>query len=140
MDQDLFDKSVELLELAGVNVVIVALGLIEFVSDFVFEEFGIARDGGSFEIDGSIKWRNRFYSHFFNKAVNSIIGGDAVQGINFWTYSGTGFPPRPGEYWEKGDIFTGDPPHELQGWYGVYSTDKSTLAIILEASKRINKD
>ena len=106
----------------------------------VFEEFGIARDGGSFEIDGSVKWRNRFYSHFFNKAVNSIIGGDAVQGINFWTYSGTGFPPRPGEYWEKGDIFTGDPPHELQGWYGVYSTDKSTLAIIFEASKRINKD
>jgi mannan endo-1,4-beta-mannosidase len=60
-------------------------------------------------------------------------------GINFWTYSGEGIPPHPGEYWKKGDIFTGDPPHELQGWYGVYSTDSSTLSIISGASEKINK-
>jgi mannan endo-1,4-beta-mannosidase len=105
----------------------------------VFEEFGIARDGGSFQTDGSVTWRDKFYSHFFNKAVKSILEGDPVQGINFWTYSGTGFPPRPGEYWKKGDIFTGDPPHELQGWYGVYSKDSSTLSIISGASEKINE-
>lgn len=105
----------------------------------VFEEFGIARDGGSFQTDGSVTWRDKFYSHFFNKAVKSILEGDPVQGINFWTYSGTGFPPRPGEYWKKGDIFTGDPPHELQGWYGVYSTDSSTLSIISGASEKIKE-
>ena len=106
----------------------------------VFEEFGIARDGGSFEIDGAVTWRDKFYSHFFNLAVNSMINGNPVQGINFWTYSGTGFPARPGEYWKKGDIFTGDPPHELQGWYGVYTTDSSTLDIISSASRKINTE
>jgi mannan endo-1,4-beta-mannosidase len=103
----------------------------------VFEEFGIARDGGSFSIDGTVTWRDKFYTHFFNQAVQSMIEGDPVQGINFWTYSGTGFPPRPGDYWKKGDIFTGDPPHELQGWYGVYETDSNTLSIISNASKSI---
>ena len=32
--------------------------------------------------------------------------------------------------WEKGDDFTGDPPHEHQGWYSVYNVDESTLDII----------
>lgn len=64
----------------------------------VFEEFGIARDGGTFEIESSVTWRNKFYSHFFNKAVNSMIKGNPVQGINFWTCFRTGFPLWPREY------------------------------------------
>jgi mannan endo-1,4-beta-mannosidase len=81
-----------------------------------------------------------FIPIFFDLATQSMTQGGPVQGINFWTYSGTGFPPRPGQYWKKGDIFTGDPPHELQGWYGVYSTDKTTLDIIRSASEKIRKD
>ena len=35
-----------------------------------------------------------------------------------------------GLYWQPGDPFVGDPPHELQGWYSIYNTDKSTLGIV----------
>ena len=131
---DTYDATVEKINAYWAEHIAVAKKL---KKPIVFEEFGIARDGGSFSVNGSVTWRDKFYAHFFNLAVESMIEGDPVQGINFWTYSGTGFPPRPGDYWEKGDIFTGDPPHELQGWYGVYETDSSTLSIISNASKRI---
>ena len=36
----------------------------------------------------------------------------------------------PGGLWKPGDIFTGDPPHEAQGWYSIYSTDNTTLDLI----------
>ncbi|NDC78164.1 MAG: mannanase, partial [Chitinophagia bacterium] len=48
----------------------------------------------------------------------------------FWAYGGEGRPRTPGEMWAKGDPFTGDPPHEPQGWYSVYDTDSSTRAVI----------
>lgn len=98
----------------------------------VLEEFGIARDNSSFDPEESTLWRDRFFDHLFDKVSESIQNGEGVRGLNFWSYSGTVRPPRPGEYWENGDVFTGDPPHELQGWYGVYDTDKSTLELIEE--------
>ena len=61
-----------------------------------------------------------------------------VKGLNFWTYSGEGRPIRPGKFWKKGDEILGDPPHELQGWYGVYNSDVSTLKIIKEYASQIN--
>ena len=104
----------------------------------VFEEFGIARDQASFDPEAGTLWRDRIYSHFLDKVVHSIANNLPVQGVNFWTYSGEGRPERPGEFWQKGDVFTGDPPHELQGWYGVYSNDNSTLHSIEEAARKIN--
>ena len=32
--------------------------------------------------------------------------------------------------WKAGDAFVGDPPQEPQGLYGVFDSDKSTIAII----------
>lgn len=104
----------------------------------VFEEFGIARDQASFDPEAGTLWRDRIYSHFLDKVVHSVENNLPVQGVNFWTYSGEGRPERPGEFWRKGDVFTGDPPHELQGWYGVYSNDTSTLHSIEEAARKIN--
>lgn len=104
----------------------------------VLEEFGIARDESSYNPDAPTQWRDRFYNHLFGKVLNSIQNDGVVKGLNFWTYSGEVKPERPGEYWKKGDAFLGDPPHELQGWYGVYNTDKTTLEIIKKYVTKIN--
>lgn len=46
-------------------------------------------------------------------------------------------------WWHAGDLLTGDPPHETQGWYSVYAHDKSTIAVVrkhAEASKAQHGD
>ena len=96
----------------------------------VLEEFGIARDGSSFSPDTTTTSRDQFFEYIFNKVDESIKNNGVVKGLNFWSYSGEGRPSRSGEFWQKGDAFIGDPPHELQGWYGVYNTDSTTLRII----------
>jgi mannan endo-1,4-beta-mannosidase len=103
----------------------------------ILEEFGIARDSSSYDPSATTFWRNRFYSHLFSKVVHSINTNGSVKGLNFWTYSGEGRPSNPGAFWKKGDTLLGDPPHELQGWYGVYNHDTTTLEIIKKAAKEI---
>jgi len=44
-------------------------------------------------------------------------------------------PVAPGMFWQPGDPFLGDPPHEQQGWYSVYNSDRSTLAIVKQFSR-----
>jgi mannan endo-1,4-beta-mannosidase len=63
---------------------------------------------------------------------NSII-----QGVNFWAWSGESRPRINGGLWKEGDPLLGDPPHEEQGWYGVYDTDVSTINIIKSYSDKI---
>ena len=104
----------------------------------VLEEFGIARDSSSYNPNATTIWRDKFYNYIFDKVSNSIQNDNAVKGVNFWTYSGEGRPTRPGKFWEKGDVFLGDPPHELQGWYGVYNTDTTTLNSIKTIAEKIN--
>jgi len=96
----------------------------------VLEEFGIARDSSSYEPDATTYWRDRYFSYLFKKVKESVGNNEPVQGFNFWSYSGEGRPPRPGEYWRKGDVILGDPAHELQGWYGVYDQDTTTIELI----------
>ena len=43
---------------------------------------------------------------------------------------GRGAPPEAGGFWAVGDPLTGDPPHERQGWYSIYDTDTTTLALL----------
>ena len=45
---------------------------------------------------------------------------------------------KPKSIWEKDDEFIGDPPHEFQGWYSVYSSDLSTIKIIKSFSSKFN--
>ncbi|MCG8579767.1 MAG: cellulase family glycosylhydrolase [Bacteroidales bacterium] len=96
----------------------------------VLEEYGLARDAFNYDPVASVEERNNYYQYVYNKFVTNAHKAGAVQGVNFWAYSGEARPPRPGEYWQKGDVFVGDPPHELQGWYGVYNTDTTTLKLI----------
>lgn len=96
----------------------------------IIEEFGVARDNLSYNPEETTFWRDKFYDYIFNKTVNSIQSNGYVKGLNFWVYSGEGRPTKLGEFWRIGDTIIGDPAHELQGWYGVYNTDESTLEII----------
>eukprot|EP00965_Chrysotila_dentata_P186994 6171854-Pleurochrysis_carterae.AAC.4 len=78
----------------------------------IVEEFGMARDGGSFAAEATTGRRDDFYlrmCHFLADAA------DGVAGLNFWAWGGEGRPRNAGEAWAVGDAWTGDPPHELQG-------------------------
>ncbi|GAF01467.1 glycoside hydrolase 5 family protein [Saccharicrinis fermentans] len=103
----------------------------------VLEEYGMARDDFSYEVEASVEERNRYYWYIYNKFVSNVESEGAVQGVNFWSYAGEGRPLQPGEYWSLGDDFIGDPPHELQGWYGVYDSDVSTLEVVKENMTKV---
>ena len=98
----------------------------------VLEEFGVARDNESYFPSSSTGARDTFYKMIFETAYEAAKEGKGMAGINFWTYAGEGRPDpdSPDHYWKEGDELMGDPPHEKQGWYSVFDSDSSTLAII----------
>jgi mannan endo-1,4-beta-mannosidase len=96
---------------------------------FVLEEFGISRDEGSFDITSSTKVRDDYFNTIFN-IIYQHIKNKKASGANFWAWSGEGRPQHYAGWWKNGDDFTGDPPHELQGWYSVYNSDTTTLSVI----------
>jgi mannan endo-1,4-beta-mannosidase len=91
----------------------------------VLEEFGLARDfepvQDIYDPQSSTFYRDRFYKTMFNEVFDIIQKGGPLAGDNFWAWGGAS---RPGDGW------VGDPPHETPGWYSVYDTDVSTIAII----------
>lgn len=105
----------------------------------ILEEFGLARNSVSYQPEASTTCRDEYYQAIFARLEASIQAGAPWQGANFWAYSGEGRPPRPGKYWKNGDMITADPPHELQGWYGIYNSDTSTLNVILNYNNSISK-
>ncbi len=103
----------------------------------VLEEFGLARDGGSYDPTAPTTRRDRYFREIFTQLHELAEAGEPVAGVNFWAWSGEGRPREPGCIWGAGDEFTGDPPFERQGWYSVYETDTSTLEIIREFSGKM---
>jgi mannan endo-1,4-beta-mannosidase len=81
--------------------------------------------------------RDRYYDFAFNESIYWMKQNSAITGVNFWAWSGESKPTRPGDIWKAGDVLIGDPPHEEQGWYGVYSTDTSTLNVIRKHAREI---
>lgn len=107
----------------------------------VLEEFGMSRDGGSHEPFAATTWRNRFFQILFEAAVKMAQEGTALAGLNFWSFSGEGDSWAPESTWLPGDPFTGDPPHEKQGWYSVHFGDHDTLDLIETYARMIqNRD
>jgi mannan endo-1,4-beta-mannosidase len=91
------------------------------------EEYGLARDGGSFASTAPTTARDAFFGALFDWAEHAIAAGRPLIGTAPWAYSGEARPPHPGGTWHTGDPWLGDPPHEEQGWYGIYDADTSTL-------------
>jgi mannan endo-1,4-beta-mannosidase len=103
----------------------------------VLEEFGLARDSETFAPGSSTSWRDQYYSDVFEAVRVSAASSAPVAGVDFWAWSGEGRPPRPGGSWKPGDPWLGDPPHEPQGWYGVYDSDAGTLRAISAAAAKL---
>lgn len=91
----------------------------------VLEEFGLARDGGSYQADSEVSMRNRFYQFLYESTLGNP--NSPYRGMNFWAIGGEGRPRQAETFWQPGDDYIGDPPHEKQGWYSVYFTDLSTF-------------
>ena len=103
----------------------------------VLEEFGIARDQGSYDFQASTEMRDRFFHDVFEHIIQLIQEGHQLSGANFWAWGGEGRPSRPKALWQQGDELTGDPPHEHQGWYSVYDIDATTGAVIKGFNEKI---
>ena len=98
----------------------------------LLEEFGFPRDGGSFDPDAPTTLRDQYFQEVY-ALCHSLMPSTPMAGIMPWAWAGDTRPPRPGEFWKPGDPFIGDPPHEQQGWYSVYTKD-TTLKIIKDFS------
>jgi mannan endo-1,4-beta-mannosidase len=97
----------------------------------ILEEFGLAREGNSYDPNSKTALRDSFLAAMYDRVYMSASGGGPAAGDNFWAWAGEGRPLEPyGGYWNPGDPWIGDPPHERQGWYSVYGSDSSTLAAV----------
>lgn len=99
----------------------------------VLEEFGLARDGGSYEASAEVNMRNKFYQFLYETTLGNPES--PYRGMNFWAIGGEGRPRKPETFWQVGDDYIGDPPHEKQGWYSVYFTDSSTFEWLKKVQK-----
>jgi len=105
----------------------------------VLEEFGISRDNNDHAAGTAVTVRDKYYSALFDAVANEIKKGTGpVAGVNFWAWAGEGRPKVPAGLWKPGHQFIGDPPHEGQGWYSVYNSDSSTIAVIKKYAAMID--
>jgi mannan endo-1,4-beta-mannosidase len=96
----------------------------------VIEEFGFPRDNG-YEPGSPTTWKDKFYDLVMGLALENMQAGGPVAGTHFWAWSGEGRAQHPDHHMQPGDTgYVGDPPHEPQGWYGVFDADASTQAVI----------
>ncbi len=99
----------------------------------VIEEFGYPRDGGGYDPAATTAFKDRFYAQVFAAVLAAARSGGPVAGSNFWAWSGEGRAAHADHAFRRGDrSYLGDPPHEPQGWYGVFSSDRSTQALVRE--------
>lgn len=102
----------------------------------VVEEFGIPRNGHSFDTAAPVTLRDHYFEQILQRWQQHKNGNDVLGGINFWAFSGTARPVKGQVFWKKGDDFSGDPPMEEQGLNGVFDCDSSTWKLITKYTHR----
>ncbi|WUR11659.1 cellulase family glycosylhydrolase [[Empedobacter] haloabium] len=105
----------------------------------VLEEFGMDRDGASFDIKAATTVRDRFYREVFDVVTTRAAKGDPIAGFNFWAWGGAGRAANPDYWWKEGNDLMGDPPQEEQGLYSVFDSDASTIALIRETATKLKR-
>jgi mannan endo-1,4-beta-mannosidase len=95
----------------------------------VLEEFGIGRDGESFDTLAGANYRDRYLQAVFSLIENNASMGGPAAGTNVWTWGGEGRAHNSAALWEKDVDFTGDPPQEPQGLNSIFDRDTSTLSV-----------
>jgi mannan endo-1,4-beta-mannosidase len=97
----------------------------------VFEEFGFPRDNVEYEPGTPTALKDRFYGMIYAAVEAAVKTGGPVAGSNFWAWNGAGRALNKDYRMKRGETaYVGDPPHEPQGWYGVFNTDTSTQSLI----------
>ncbi len=105
----------------------------------VLEEFGFPRDNELLGPGTSTTERDKFYRKILQIVYELAIGGNPIAGTNFWAWAGEGRNQNRDHYWKPGDLLTGDPPHEPQGYNSVFDTDSSTIFILKEFAEKMNR-
>jgi mannan endo-1,4-beta-mannosidase len=103
----------------------------------VLEEFGLDRDGPSFDIKSTTTIRDRFYGEVFDLIQRRAAKGDPIAGWNFWAWGGAGRAANPDYWWKPGNDFVGDPPQEEQGLYSVFDSDVRSLLLIKDHADKL---
>jgi mannan endo-1,4-beta-mannosidase len=103
----------------------------ELNKPLVFEEFGFPRDGEVYSPGTPSTFRERYYRTIYNAVEVSRRSNGPVMGSNFWAWNGEARTAHADARFRQGDLaYMGDPPHEPQGWYGVFDNDDAMLAAI----------
>ena len=98
-----------------------------YTGPLVLEETGLARDQGSLAFRSSTANRDTYF-----RALVACAAKHDLAGFNAWAFAGEGRPVQ--RVWRDGSPWVGDPPHEPQGWYSIYDSDRTTLEIIASFS------
>jgi mannan endo-1,4-beta-mannosidase len=97
----------------------------------VIEEFGYPRDGDRYSPSVPTTLRDQFYGAIHEAVLADARQGGPIAGTNFWAWNGEGRGAHPDFRFKAGDTaWLGDPPHEPQGWYGVFDSDASTRGLV----------
>ena len=105
----------------------------------VLEEFGFPRDDFQFAKGTPTTARDEYYRHVFGRIVESAKAGGLFAGLNFWGWGGLASQSETNLYWKLGDDYCGDPGQEQQGLNSVYACDESTITVISESTKAIER-
>ncbi|WP_396593153.1 cellulase family glycosylhydrolase [Brevundimonas sp. R86498] len=97
----------------------------------VIEEFGYPRDGNRYDPATPTTLRDRFYGEVHAAVLADARAGGPLVGSNIWAWNGEGRARHPDFRARAGEsAWIGDPPHEPQGWYGVFDSDRSTRDLV----------
>lgn len=101
----------------------------ELGKPLLIEEFGFPRDDEVYAPGTPTSFREQYYAMIYEAVEASWRSGGPVMGSNFWAWNGEARAAHPDSRFRDGDLaYMGDPPHEPQGWYGLFDTDASLLA------------
>lgn len=104
----------------------------------VIEEFGLPRDGQSFDIDAATSLREEYFAMILG-SVGSHGSPNIIAGANFWAFGGSARPIKGQLFWKAGNDLMGDPPMEEQGLNSVFDSDVTTWRVIRSVSQKIRK-
>lgn len=109
----------------------------ELGKPLVIEEFGFPRDGEVYAPGTPTTFRDRYYGMIHDAVEASWASDGPLMGCDFWAWNGEARAAHADFRFRDGDhAYMGDPPHEPQGWYGLFDTDESTLALVRENARR----
>lgn len=96
----------------------------------VIEEFGLPRDGSSFDPASATTFRDLYFRYI----LSYVKVSEHVAGANFWAFGGTARPIKGQIFWKPADDRMGDPPMEEQGLNSVFDSDATTWDIVRAAA------